>query len=266
MPNRIIKESICTSPNLNELSVEAERHFYRLLTRSDDWGCFEATPAVILGFCYPLQLKKVTEAKIDKWQQELAERGLIGYWITDGRIYGQFLKFDTHNKTEVDDDGNQIRHRRKTPIAPQQLSSFQNILEHLRTSIDKYCNPNPTPNPDLNHKPSYVAEKPATPPTLPFIDPIQKRHEAIKKAWGELKLDTPEGRKEFDPGGKVDFAQQQQKILNWAKANRRSNWKRFIANWINRTLDDTSPGRMKMLVEPGQFVPYITPCNPLINR
>jgi len=150
MANRIVKDSIRTSVNFNLLSVYAERHFYRLLTMTDDWGCFEATPSVVLGYCYPRQMKKINEEKISQWQQELSEKGLIGYWSDGERAWGKFLTFDLHNKCAIDDDGRQIRHRRRTPIEPQQLGTFQNILEHLRTLQNKYCNPNPNPNPNPN--------------------------------------------------------------------------------------------------------------------
>ena len=38
MPNRILKDSICTSPNIDTLSREAEVFFYRLLVQCDDHG------------------------------------------------------------------------------------------------------------------------------------------------------------------------------------------------------------------------------------
>ena len=38
MPNRILKESICTSESLVGLSAEAEVLFYRLIVKADDFG------------------------------------------------------------------------------------------------------------------------------------------------------------------------------------------------------------------------------------
>ena len=38
MPNRVIKESICTSDTLDHLSADEERFFYRLLVQVDDFG------------------------------------------------------------------------------------------------------------------------------------------------------------------------------------------------------------------------------------
>ena len=78
MPNRIIKESIWTSPNLNRLSWEAERHFYRIMPCPDDHGCCECSPAVIKGKCYPLQ-DNVTVKHIEQWQSELEKEKLISW-------------------------------------------------------------------------------------------------------------------------------------------------------------------------------------------
>lgn len=45
MPNRMIKESICTSETLAQLTPEEERLFYRLLVNADDFGRFDGRAA-----------------------------------------------------------------------------------------------------------------------------------------------------------------------------------------------------------------------------
>ena len=52
MPNRILKDSICTSPNIDALSLEAETFFYRLLVQCDDYGRMDARPAILRARCY----------------------------------------------------------------------------------------------------------------------------------------------------------------------------------------------------------------------
>ena len=42
MPNRIIKESICTSENIDQLSPFCETVFYRLIVNVDDYGRIDA--------------------------------------------------------------------------------------------------------------------------------------------------------------------------------------------------------------------------------
>lgn len=118
MANRIIKDSIYTSPNLNQLGVWAERHFYRVLMLADDYGCFESTPAVVRGICYPLQ-ESLRSSEIEKWQQELRDKKIISTWTQDGHEYSAFLTFDKHNsRYAVTEDGKPSRRRRKTPEPP----------------------------------------------------------------------------------------------------------------------------------------------------
>ena len=142
MPNRVIKDTILTSPSINGLSVWTERHFYRLLLVVDDYGCFEATPAVIKGRCYALQ--RVTEAQVVRWHGELEAADVVKFWEEDGRTFGVFVKFDKHNsKYCVTDEGKPTRHRRRTPEPPAEcLANFCQTL------------PNPNPNPNPKHNPN----------------------------------------------------------------------------------------------------------------
>jgi len=110
MPNRIIKESILTSPNFNKLSDGAENHFYRLLLVTDDWGCAEITPAVIKGKCYPLK-SGATIVNIEAWNQELVDNKILKTWEERDRIFGEYMTFDVHNDLSE-------RHNPKTPCPP----------------------------------------------------------------------------------------------------------------------------------------------------
>jgi len=113
MPNRIIRESIWTSPNFNDLSAEAERHFYRTLLLADDFGCYESSPQAVKGRCYPLK-ESISTRDIDLWQQELINNDLILTWDSNSRKYSVFMRFPTHNYLRS-------LHRRKTPPPPDHI-------------------------------------------------------------------------------------------------------------------------------------------------
>jgi hypothetical protein len=110
VPNRYIKESIWTSPNLNNVSDMAERHFYRILLATDDWGGLEIDPAVLKGKCYPLK-KGISEKDIAIWNQELIDNNIIRDYIKNNRLYAKFVTFEEHN------DGLD-RNDPKTPCPP----------------------------------------------------------------------------------------------------------------------------------------------------
>ena len=46
MPSRIIKESITTSESLDGISDEAERFFWRLVVKADDFGLYHGNPKI----------------------------------------------------------------------------------------------------------------------------------------------------------------------------------------------------------------------------
>lgn len=71
MPNRILKQSICTSPNLNILSTGAENFFYRLIVQCDDFGRYHANLSILRAHCYPLRLEIITDAMVGEWLAEI---------------------------------------------------------------------------------------------------------------------------------------------------------------------------------------------------
>lgn len=197
MPNRIIKDSIWTSPSINRLSINAERHFYRLLPLPDDHGCFQSSSSVVKGLLYPLQDIKTKD--IEKWHTELEEANICRFWIFDGREYGIFINWAKHQR---------IRsvHQRKTPPPPE------NILNNKLNELDVNCrqlssidrlNPNPNPNPNALSKDKAVASPPVFPSKLQY--PGSKHYsnklltatvEEIDKACRDIKdisRDSPKG-------------------------------------------------------------------------
>jgi len=98
MPNRIIKESICTSETLNGLSAEQEVFFYRLLVQCDDYGRMDARPSVLLGRCYPLRLKSTKEAIVAGYLRALEKVGLVRLYTTEGKHLLQVITWAKHQQ------------------------------------------------------------------------------------------------------------------------------------------------------------------------
>ena len=98
MPNRIIKESICTSDNLDNLCLEEEVFFYRLLVNCDDYGRMDGRLKVLRARCYPLRLNKVKEKDIGKWLTSLIRENLIYLYESDGQPYIQMVTWEKHQQ------------------------------------------------------------------------------------------------------------------------------------------------------------------------
>jgi hypothetical protein len=75
MPNRLLREGVCTSELINMLSPEEEVMFYRLLVVCDDYGYADARPAILKAQCFPLK-ETVKPADIERWLSALSGRSL----------------------------------------------------------------------------------------------------------------------------------------------------------------------------------------------
>ena len=53
MPSRIIKETIIISESLTAISAEAERFFWRLVVKADDFGLYYGDPVFWLPCASP---------------------------------------------------------------------------------------------------------------------------------------------------------------------------------------------------------------------
>ena len=96
MPNRIIKESICTSEDIARLSRDAEILFYRLIVNADDYGRYFGNPSIVKGNCFPLRSDAIASEQVNAWLDELHDAGLLIRYEAEGRQYIQFCKWDKH--------------------------------------------------------------------------------------------------------------------------------------------------------------------------
>jgi len=115
MPNRIIKESICTSPEIDALTPEQESTFYRIMVNCDDYGRLPAEPKLLRAKLFPLRIDQVTDEQIEGWLQALARPGpngdaLINIYTVHGRRYLQMATWTNHQ---------QIRAKRSKWPAPE---------------------------------------------------------------------------------------------------------------------------------------------------
>lgn len=95
MPNRIIKESICTSDSVDKLSWFEEVLFYRLIVNCDDYGRYDGRPAIIKNRIFPLK-NKLSEKTVKDAILSLVKADLILYYVADGRPYIQLKTWEDH--------------------------------------------------------------------------------------------------------------------------------------------------------------------------
>lgn len=99
MPNRILKESICRSEEINQLSYFEEVLFYRLIVNCDDYGRFDGRVKIIKCTCFPL--KTITEKEIEIALLKLAAVGLVTLYQVDDRRYLQLVTWEDHQRVRT---------------------------------------------------------------------------------------------------------------------------------------------------------------------
>ena len=131
MPNRILKESICVSDDIDGLSWFEEVVFYRLIVNCDDYGRFDGRPAVLKNRLFPLKesvtLKSVTEAV-----HTLASAGLVVLYEYEGKPYLYIPTWTKHQNVRAK--------RSKYPEPPVDNSvekSADSICEQMQSSESK---------------------------------------------------------------------------------------------------------------------------------
>jgi len=116
MPNRIIKESICTSGDIAQLAPMEEIFFYRLLVNCDDYGRMDGRASVLRARCFPLMLSKVSDAMVDGYLKKLAAVGMVRTYQAEDKDFVQVCSWDKHQQVRAkrskypapDGNGNQM--------------------------------------------------------------------------------------------------------------------------------------------------------------
>lgn len=227
MPNRIIKESICSSEDIAKLDPMEEIFFYRLIVNCDDFGRCDARPQMLKAKLFPINETIGTE-DCSMYLIKLVEVGLVAMYENDGRPYLFLTKWEDHQ---------QMRARRsKYPDPPthnsklisidingNQLKSDEITCTRESNPIQSESNPNLNPNPiqedvpyqkmiDLFHERC---------PSLPKIKSMtDKRRRTLKARWADLKGDVIDYQAFLDRVEKSDFL-----------TNRTGTWKADF-DWI----------------------------------
>lgn len=128
MPNRILKESICASDSIDQLSWFEECVFYRLMVNCDDYGRFDGRVSIIKNRLFPLKegLKPKT---VETALRKLVEVGLVVLYESDGK---PFLYLPTWEKYQT------IRNKQSKypdPNGCKQLQSIEINCNQLNANV-----------------------------------------------------------------------------------------------------------------------------------
>ena len=149
MPNRILKDSICTSDTINQMTPFQETFFYRLIVSCDDFGRMDARPAILKAKLFPLR-DRMTLKDIGDALRALADIGCVDLYEVGGKPYLCLPSWKVHQT---------IRNKKSKYPAPEdgELTSADsceqlqaNASKCARNPIQSESNPNPESESESN--------------------------------------------------------------------------------------------------------------------
>ena len=207
MPNRIIKESICTSDTIDQLTWFEEVFFYRLIVNCDDYGRFDARLPILKARLFPL--KSVTEKQISDALNKLSTVGIVTMYEHDGRPYLQLVTWDKHQ---------QIRAKKSKYPAPEEACN-QMISDDIK------CPRNPIQS-------EYVSKSESNTNTNTSA---RKRSQPEKVQFAEnVSMTNAEYEKLVSTYGEADVTRMIEKLDNYkgATGKKYKSDYRAILNWV----------------------------------
>lgn len=130
MPNRILKESICLSEQIDSLTWYEEVVFYRLIVNCDDYGRFDGRISVIKSRLFALK-ENLTHKQISDAIGKLASIGLVVLYEYEGKPFLYLPTWNEHQNV-----------RAKKSKYPEPEKQVANICMQMNTN-DFKCSRNP---------------------------------------------------------------------------------------------------------------------------
>lgn len=120
MPNRVIKDSIKRSSEIDSLTWFQEVCFYRLMVTVDDNGCYHANPQILRSDLFPLK-EDLTKKAVAEALDQLESSGLIERYEVDGKPFLHMKTWARHQRIR-----NKINHY---PMPPQSAADDSELQQ-----------------------------------------------------------------------------------------------------------------------------------------
>jgi hypothetical protein len=200
MPNRILKESICTSDSIDSLSWFEEVLFYRLMVNCDDYGRFDGRTAVVKNRLFPLK-DNVTLKNVESAINKLVQAGLVSLYVFEGK---PFMFLPTWNEHQ------NIRAKKsKYPAPDDGVNTSEYICKQMNTSAS-ICSRNPIQSESESNPNTNVVARFAPPTVEEVFEYCVERKNAV------------------DPQRFVDFYTSKGWMVGKTKMK---DWKAAVRNW-----------------------------------
>lgn len=222
MPNRVLKESIKYSDQIDSLTWFEEVVFYRLMVSADDYGCYDGRINVLKNELFPAK-DNVTRKSVEDAISHLASVGLLCQYTVSGKPYLLFPSWEKHQRVR--------NKRRKFPEPPENLTA-----DRCQMTAGRLPESNPIRiQSESESEKGFCAEPGCTGSAPPAV--------LLPLNNGTEYPVTEEELAEFGslyPA--VDVAQELRSMRGWLLANpnkrkTRGGIRRFVNGWLAREQD-----------------------------
>ena len=204
VPNRIIKESIKSSPDVDKLTWFEEVVFYRLIVSADDYGCFDGRPIFMKNALFPTK-ENVTKKSIEDAISKLVSVGLLCQYTVSGMPYLFFPTWEKHQRVR--------NQHRKYPEPPENLTK-QTVDCHLtaiRCQSSASCQSESESESESESNPKETRAARFVPPTVDEV-----------KTYCEARQNN------VNPEQFVDFYESKGWMIG---SNKMKDWKAAVRTW-----------------------------------
>ena len=158
MPNRIIKETICTNEQIDQLSPFEETFFYRLIVNADDYGRMDGRPSILRARLFPL--KSLRDDQIEKALCTLSTVELVRLYNVHGKPFVSLTGWERNqsirakkSKYPSPEEADNCNAAHTSEITCMQMHADERKCS--RNPIQSESNPNP--NPEAETRPREAA-------------------------------------------------------------------------------------------------------------
>lgn len=217
MPNRILKESICTSDSIDALSWFEEVLFYRLMVSCDDFGRFDGRAAIVKNRLFPLK-ENLTIKAVSAAINTLASKGLVSLYEFEGKPYLYLPTWNEHQNIRAK--------KSKYPSPEEGVNTSASICKQMNSDAS-ICSRNPIQSNAESESNPNTKEKRAKRFTPPTIDEVSEY--------------CQESGYVVDPQRFVDFYASK----GWKVGKEpMKDWKAAVRNWANRDKKPNPTGKL----------------------
>ena len=234
MGNRILKDSILTSQNLNRLNWFEQVMFTRLIVSADDYGIFFADSVLLTRMLFPRD-PSVTEDMIREGLDRMEKEHLIKRYTVKAEPYLQLVTWKNHQR---------LRESKKHHPFPEDADGAETVSPVSESAL---CATDGEPR--NTAQPESAAGEPAV-IELPLNDGT---------VYGVTQTEADEYANLYPA---VDVMQQLRNMRGWCLSNprnskTRSGIRKFINSWLVR---EQNKGGNPQLPPENPFIRMVSEC------